>query len=212
MEHSFWHDKWERKEIGFHQAETHHMLLRHVGALGLYSGSRIFVPLCGKTLDIGWLLSQGFQICGAELSELAVSELFDELGAHPLVEEVGDLKHYHAPQLDIWVGDVFALTAERLGPVDAIYDRAAMVALPQPLRIDYTRHLQSLAPTARQLLITFEYDQLVIPGPPFSVTASEIKAHYGETHSLVELSREPVAGGLKGQAEADEIAWLVTPL
>ena len=212
MEHSFWHEKLDKKEIGFHQADAHPLLLDHVGALGLYSGSRIFVPMCGKTPDIGWLLSKGYQVCGVELSELAVCELFDELGAHPLVEEIGKLKHYHAPQLDIWVGDILSLNAELLGKVDAVYDRAALVSLPDDLRDSYTRHLKGLAATARQLLITVEYDQSVIPGPPFSVSGSEVRTHYSDGHTIIELSREPAAGGLMGLAEAEEIAWLVTPL
>ena len=114
--------------------------------------------------------------------------------------------------LDIFVGDIFLLTAVELGKVDAVYDRAALVALPADMRKEYTTHIRDLTEDVPQLLITFEYDQSVIPGPPFSVPAAEVKTHYGASHTTTELHRESVAGGLKGQAEADETAWLIAPL
>ncbi|HBS41497.1 MAG TPA: thiopurine S-methyltransferase [Oceanospirillales bacterium] len=212
MEHSFWHDKWQKKEIGFHQAKPHDMLVAHLQALNLQPGSRLFLPLCGKTLDIGWLLSQGYAVAGAELSEIAVQELFSELGVEPEIRSLGDVKHYHGLSLDIFVGDIFLLTAVELGKVDAVYDRAALVALPADMRKEYTTHIRDLTEDVPQLLITFEYDQSVIPGPPFSVPAAEVKTHYGASHTTTELHRESVAGGLKGQAEADETAWLIAPL
>lgn len=60
METSFWHRRWLNNEIGFHQSEVNPFLLEHFSALQLPPGRRVFVPLCGKTLDIGRLLSQGY--------------------------------------------------------------------------------------------------------------------------------------------------------
>ncbi len=212
MEHSFWHDKWHKKEIGFHQLQPHDMLVAELPKLHLPEGTRIFVPLCGKTLDIGWLLAQGFQVAAAELSEIAVAELFTEMDVTPEISDQAGMKCYQAPGLMVWVGDIFALTADLLGPVDVVYDRAALVALPAEMRKQYTAHIKDITAEAPQLLITFEYDQSVIPGPPFSIPTEEVKAHYGASHTITELHRESVAGGLKGQAEADEVAWLNAPL
>lgn len=79
MEADFWHGKWARNEIGFHRSEANPLLVAHLDSLGLKPSARIFLPLCGKTLDIGWLLSNGFQVIGAELSEAAVVQLLRSL-------------------------------------------------------------------------------------------------------------------------------------
>ncbi len=209
MDVSFWHQKWETNNIGFHQWEANPALVKHVGALGLASGNRVFVPLCGKTLDIAWLLGQGYAVAGADLSTLAIEQLFDELGVAPQITEAGPLKHYHARQIDIFVGNVFDLTSELLGSVDAIYDRAALVALPEDMRYRYTTHLQSITANAPQLLLTFVYDQSVMPGPPFSISQGEVQCHYTEAYVVKHLERKTVSGGLKGMCPADEDIWLL---
>ena len=134
MEASFWHDKWAKGEIGFHEGQPNAHLVAHFDTLGLAAGSRIFLPLCGKSGDLGWLLERGHQVVGIELSEVAIRQLFDDLGLEPAITEAGALKHFAVEDMDIFVGDLFALTPEQLGPVDAIYDRAAMVALPPQTR------------------------------------------------------------------------------
>ena len=211
MEHDFWHRRWASNEIGFHQPEANPLLARHLPALQLAAGARIFLPLCGKTLDIGWLLARGYRVVGAELSELAVQQLFAELGVVPQVSRHGALGCYQAPGLDIFVGDIFALDAATLGAVDALYDRAALVALPMPLRARYAAHLQQLGGRAPQLLISFEYDQSQLPGPPFAVPAEQLEAFYAAHYRLQLLERQALAGGLKGQCAADELVWLLQP-
>jgi thiopurine S-methyltransferase len=133
MEHSFWHERWESGRIGFHQGKPNKLLLAHFHALGLADRSRVFLPLCGKTLDIGWLLSQGHRVAGAELSELAIVQLFEDLGVEPDVSRIsGELKRYSADRhRHLRRRRIFNLTAELLGPVDAVFDRAALVALPK---------------------------------------------------------------------------------
>ncbi|OYT19645.1 MAG: thiopurine S-methyltransferase [Nitrospira sp. UW-LDO-01] len=167
----------------------------------------MFVPLCGKSLDLGWLLSQGYAVAGAELSELAVTQLFTELGVEAHVSEVGKHKHFHGEKIDIFVGDLFDLSRETLGPVDAVYDRAALVALPEGMRDQYTAHLKSLTALAPQLVIGYEYDQTVVPGPPFSVTPDELHRHYSDGYTLTPLTRIDVPGGLKGKCPATEHVW-----
>ena len=209
MEHGFWHEKWEENEIGFHQPKPHPQLVRYLPELKLAPGARVFLPLCGKTLDIHWLLAEGFEVIGAELSEIAITQLFEELGVEPEITETDRLKLYAANKITIFVGDIFALTADDLGPIDAIYDRAALVALPDDMRAAYVKHLPLITGTAPQLLISFDYDQSVMPGPPFSVPETSVRAFYDETYAITRLASAPVKGGLKGFCPAEEDVWLL---
>ena len=211
MEHSFWHHKWEHNDIGFHQKTANALLVEHLPVLGLADSQRVFVPLCGKTLDIRWLLSQEFRVAGAELSRLAVDQLFAELDCVPEIAEIGPLLHYSAPGLDIFVGDIFDLTRELLGPVDAVYDRAALVALPSPMRDRYTAHLRAITDTAPQLTIVFEYDQSRAEGPPFSISDAEIARHYADSYDIACLADHAIPNGMRGQCPAAEKVWHMAP-
>lgn len=211
MDASFWHERWQSNRIAFHLEEANPLLTRYCQRLALEQGCRVFVPLCGKTRDIGWLLTQGYRVVGAELVESAVQQLFAELGVEPQIADHGALKHYSAPDLDIWVGDVLELTAPLLGEVDAVYDRAALVALPEHMRLAYARHLMALIAGAPQLLVSYHYDQSALPGPPFSVSDQEVRRHYGATYRLTQLARFDIPGGLKGKVPAEETLWLLEP-
>ena len=210
MDAAFWHQKWARQEIGFHQSTPHPLLLAHGSQLGLTAGSRVLVPLCGKTLDIHWLLAQGHRVVGVELSEQAVIELFAELGLTPAVRPQGALRLFSAAGLDVFVGDFLALTPvdmQTVGAVDAVYDRAALVALPEAMRRAYAAQLLALSAQAPQLLICFEYEQSLLAGPPFAVHEAELRQHYGAALSLERLQRVEVPGGLKGRVPAADVAW-----
>jgi len=209
MEASFWHQKWERGEIAFHESEANPFLVTHFEKLNLAKDSRVFLPLCGKTRDFAWLLTFGYRVVGAELSKLAAEELFKELGLEPKISIEGKLTRYSAKDIDILVGDVFDLSTEDIGAISAIYDRAALVALPSDIRERYTYHLMNISGTAPQLLITYEYDQRLMDGPPFSVTENEVKRHYGAAYRLRPVESKNVVGGLKGQVAATEIVWLL---
>ena len=210
MDTNFWLQQWEMKHIGFHQTQANPLLVKWFKELSLEQGSRVFVPLCGKTLDIAWLLSNEYRVAGVELSEIAIEELFLELGMKPKVTEAGNLKHYVGKNIDIFVGDIFDLSATLLGPVDAIYDRAALVALPADRRRRYTSHLMQITNRASQLVICFEYDQTLQAGPPFSISTIEINQHYGDVYHLRPLESVDVTGGLKGKCAAKENAWLLS--
>lgn len=209
MDANFWHQKWERGETQFHESQGNPLLKEHFGKLGLAKGCRVFLPLCGKTRDIAWLLAGGYRVAGAELSEIAVVELFKELGVEPHVAQVGKLLRYSATGIDIFVGDFFDVLADYLGPVDAIYDRAALVALPESMRQRYASHLMNITGAAPQLLISFKYDQRQMDGPPFSVDEDEVRRLYGAARRMTALERRNVEGGLKGKVAATEIAWLL---
>ncbi len=211
MDRSFWLQRWQSNDIGFHGREVHPLLVAHFNKLDVAEGSRVFLPLCGKTLDISWLLSQGYPVVGVELSETAIEQLFVELGVSPEVSAVGPLKLYRGNDIDIFAGDIFELTADVLGSVEAIYDRAALVALPGDVRARYAAHLTQITGRAPQLLICFEYDQNAMPGPPFSIGDEEVHRHYRDSYDLRSVARTEVLGGLKGRCEARENVWLLRP-
>ncbi len=209
MDEGFWQRKWERNEIAFHEREANALLVAYFGNLSLTAGSRVFLPLCGKSLDIHWLLSNGYRVAGAELSGIAVDQLFSELGVEPTVTTVGQVNRYSAANLDIFVGDIFNLSRGALGKVDAIYDRAALVALPAPVRNRYTAHLMDITDRAPQLLITYDYDQKLADGPPFAVSHEEVARHYQQSYGLERLASADIKGGLKGKCPAAEHVWLL---
>jgi thiopurine S-methyltransferase len=209
MEANFWHQKWQRGEIGFHREHANPNLVAHIDQLALAQGNRVFLPLCGKTRDIAYLLSLGYQVVGAELSELAIQALFQELSIEPNKTRLEQLTHYHAKNIDIFVGDIFKLSPELLGKVDAIYDRAALVALPLSMRIDYCAHLMHLTQNAPQLLVTLEYQQELVAGPPFSISEQEVHQHYANTYSITLIERQNAEGGIKAKVPADEVVYVL---
>jgi thiopurine S-methyltransferase len=209
MEPNFWLNRWERNEIGFHEGQANALLVRHFDALALKPGDRVFLPLCGKTRDIHWLLSKGCRVAGAELSRIAIEQLFAELAVAPTITAVGKLQRYSADGIDIFVGDIFNLSRAALGPVDAIYDRAALVAFPPAMQVRYAPHMIEITARAPQLLICFEYDQSLVDGPPFSTDAAEVNRLYKDTYALSPLETVNVPGGLKGKCPAQETIWVL---
>ena len=207
MDPNFWHKRWEKNEIGFHQSAVNVLLSDHFSGLSLPQTSCVFVPLCGKTRDIAWLLSQGHRVVGVELSKLAVEELFVDLGVAPKISVQGELSRYSAPGLEIFVGDIFELSGDLLGRVDAIYDRAALVAFPTEMRGRYGAHVAAITQLAPQFLICFEYDQAVMNGPPFSIDRQKVHDVYGAHYQIEPITNRDVAGGLKGKYPAQETVW-----
>jgi thiopurine S-methyltransferase len=209
MDASFWHQKWRENNIAFHKSEVNPQLVKYFKELSLVEGNRVFLPLCGKTLDIPWFLSNGYQVAGAELSKIAIEQLFVELGVEPTISRVGEVDRYSARDIDIFVGDIFDLSSKMLGLVDAIYDRAALVALPDAMRNRYTAHLTEITDKAPQLLICYEYDQRLMEGPPFSISNEEVSQHYSDSYDLTLMASTNVPDGLKGKCAAKENVWLL---
>jgi thiopurine S-methyltransferase len=209
MDPEFWHSKWKAGQIGFHEGEVNEHLETHSARLG--TGKRVLVPLCGKAIDLTYLAAYGHQVIGVELVEQAAQEFFSQLGGTPTVTQQGAFKRYEQGSIAIFNGDFFATTKELLGPVDALYDRASLIALPENLRHAYMKHLRALLPAgAPGLVITVEYVQEVLAGPPFSVTDTELRAHYAGL-SLEKLAERKAKGSPRlEQAGALEKCWAVT--
>lgn len=176
MEADFWHQRWEQREIGFHQAEVNRFLRQYWPLLGLDNSSSVLVPLCGKSKDMVWLAQRGHQVIGVELSETAVREFFDEQAVTPQIDTLGSFTRYSAANITLLAGDFFALPADYLASVAAVYDRASLIALPPGMRDDYAALLtRLLPPKVKTLLITFEYRPGAAEGPPFSIDENEVR-------------------------------------
>jgi len=192
MEHSFWHNKWDKNQVGFHLDYVHPLLKRNLELFQvdnlLKKDDKVFVPLCGKTLDIGYLLAQGYQVVANELSEIAVQAVFNQLDLKAEVSDWSAGKLYQAENLFIFVGDFFALSKQDLNGqgkgISLVYDRAALIALPEKMRLEYAQHLAKITQHAAQLLITLDYDQTIAGGPPFAVPTAEVEALYGGTYPI----------------------------
>ncbi len=189
MDPDFWKARWESGQIGFHEGRPNRYLERYAARLG--AAKRVLVPLAGKAFDMAFLARLGHQVVGVELSELAGRAFFDEHGLVPREERRGSFTWLSGAGVELFIGDFFETTRELLGPVDAFYDRAALVALPSELRPRYVKHVRSLlASDAPGLVVTFEYDQTAMSGPPFHVPEDEVRREYSGAQVEL-LEREP---------------------
>ncbi len=181
MQADFWHQRWQDGEIGFHKHEYNASMKRFIDLLGIEQGDHVLVPLCGKSLDMIWLREQHFRVTGIEISQLAVDDFFIENNIeHDISEHEWGLM-YQADGITIYCADFFNIYSANLPHVDAVYDRASLIALPRDMRTDYVGHLSLLMPdTARSLLITLDYPQREMDGPPFSVSDAEVRQLYGQ--------------------------------
>lgn len=198
MEMEFWLERWEKNQIGFHQQEVNRSLQKYWPTLGLPRGATVFVPLCGKSLDMTWLRAQGYRVFGIELIPRAVQDFFAENAIKAAVSEQAPFERWEADGLSIWRGDFFELTADDLKDVAAVYDRASLIAFPPEMRARYVAKLGELLQAGvRSLLITVEYPQQQMSGPPFAVAEQEVRELYADKfsvellHSQDILAKEP---------------------
>lgn len=190
MQPEFWHKKWESGQIGFHLPEVNPYLQRH---WSVPATARVLVPLCGKSLDLAWLAGCGHQVLGVELSEKAIEDFFSAHQVLPQISQKGAFKVYRGNAIELWCGDFFALTPSDVADCTALYDRAALIALPAPMRERYAAHLQQiLAPGVEGLLITLDYDQAQMPGPPFAVADDEVQRLLGDVWQVQMLEEQDV--------------------
>ena len=216
MKKEFWLERWERAEIGFHQDEINPYLRRYWQELSISKGDEVFVPLCGKSLDMSWLRQQGCAVLGVELSSIAVQDFFKENGQQPSHIINGKFECCEAENIRILCGDFFDLSAGELANVSAVYDRASLVALPPEMRERYALHLVEILPAATKiLLITFDYPQAEMQGPPFAVTVSDVEALYGKYAEVRLLAQENVLAQnprfqQRGMSRMEENIFLLT--
>lgn len=223
MQADFWQSRWQEGRIGFHNSEVNPLLTQYFPTLNLKKGSRILVPLSGKSLDMAWLAQQGYDVIGIELVESAVKEFFAEQNLTPTITQpVNDtnIKLYRAKlagqTIELWVADIFAITPKDIGQIEAVYDRAALIALPETMRSKYSqkitklsRHNQKAVP---QLLITIHYDQSKRDGPPFSISHEQVQQYYNASYQITELTTEDSSLNSAATMTVTEQVWLLTQI
>lgn len=191
MEKSYWIDRWERIEIGFHQDDVNAYLKQHWKTLDLAPGSEVFVPLCGKSSDMLWLREQGHSVLGVEISTIAVRAFFQDNHFTPY-HDTSDKKfdRFGIGDINILCGDFFDLNSKNVAKVAAVYDRASLVALPPEMRKHYAHHLMRiLSPGTQILLVTFDYPQSEMQGPPFAVSPNEVDILYRKHAEINQLAQ-----------------------
>jgi thiopurine S-methyltransferase len=141
-----------------------------------------------------WLAEQGHEVVGVEISPIAVRAFFEENRLEPVISQQGAFEIWSVDQITLLLGDFFELTPGQLGEVAVVYDRASLIALPAELRQEYVGHLNALCPTAPRLLITLDYEQSKMDGPPFAVSDEEVRDLYADRSSLTCLAAEDVLG------------------
>ncbi len=190
MEISYWKARWQKDKTGWHMNRVYPHLPAFWPRLQLSKGATVLVPLCGKSLDMVWLKNQNYHVIGIEVSEKAVNEFFM---ANRLMFEKSykaSFTIYETDNLAIWTGDFFKLKKDYLPGVDAIYDKAALIALPNEQRKKYAHKILSLCKSHTQILMnTFEYEQEEMTGPPFAVLREELDELFGQ-HFTIELLHE----------------------
>ncbi|UJF17678.1 thiopurine S-methyltransferase [Vibrio sp. SS-MA-C1-2] len=211
MDQEFWHSRWAENRIGFHQNEENNFLVKYWSKLNAKREESVLVPLCGKSLDLTWLAERQQRVVGVELSKIAVDAFFAENLLTPTVTRLSDSStEYQFDELTVYCGDFFAIKVET---VDYIYDRAALVAMPKERRGEYAAHLLSqLKANGKILLVSLEYPQEKLAGPPFSVDKAEISRLFPNA-KVTELERE-VAGDdhrriQQGLEYFHEVVWLI---
>ncbi|MEO7063180.1 MAG: thiopurine S-methyltransferase [Dokdonella sp.] len=193
METNFWLQRWREGRTGFHRDRVMPLLTQHWDALALSPGSRVFVPLAGKSLDMLWLAAQGYRVLGVELSSLAVQQFFADNDLRPEVHDSRYGRHHVAGAIELICGDAFALDAAALADCASVYDRAAVIALPADMRRRYAEELYARLPAGcRGLMITLEYPQAEKVGPPFSVDEREVRSVFGARWQIDLLDRRDI--------------------
>lgn len=190
MDTKFWIERWEKQQIGFHQNEINGYLKNYWNqARAQHPDSQVFVPLSGKSRDMIWLREQGHEVLGIELSELAVKDFFAENGLDFEEHEHPHFKPYISGDIQLLHGDFFSLQKDDLSASHLVYDRASLVAFPPEMRKRYVEHLSSILPEdVSILLVTMEYPQDEMNGPPFSVPESEVIQLYQQNFNIEKLA------------------------
>ena len=196
MQPSFWHEKWDAQQIGFHLSAVNPLLIQFWPQLKLPAKSQVFVPLCGKSLDMCFLAEQGHDVLACELNELAVSQFYQENNLTHSVEKIGEHKRYSTEQITIYQGDIFSLkntNSTEFAKTSAFYDRAALIAWPETMRLQYAKQLASLIPAGSVgLLVTLDYPQAELNGPPFAVSDDWVAANMSTDFEIERLAYEDV--------------------
>lgn len=214
MKKDYWSERWEKGDTGWHQKEVEPVLIQNFSGL---APTRVLVPLCGKSLDLSWLASRGHEVLGIELSALACEAYFSEQQLKFEIFTQGRFKVYRSGAISLFNGDFFDLSPADLGSIGAVYDRAALIALPKPVRKQYAHHLKHLVCMNGKnelsfLQVVLERKSTDDKGPPFSVTAQELKDLYSDAFRIQLVNCEEVDIDKDGSERVKECVYLLNRL
>jgi len=188
-----WLERWQQNRIAFHEAAVNRYLQQYLAQFSLAPGAALFLPLCGKAHDIAWLAQQGFAVTGIELSALAIEAFFEE---HSLSYQTFESDRFilrKAGNISLYEGDFFDLRSEDIGECALVYDRAALIAVDDSQRTNYCEHLLSIIPrSSNMLLITLEYNQPEMEGPPYAISSDDVWQLYKRNFSIELLERKEI--------------------
>lgn len=209
----YWQQRWQDNKIGFHLSAPNGFLVDHLPTLKLAKKATIFVPFCGASIDMAYLMQQGYQVVGSEISELACATFFKEQQLEYQVQEADCFKHFQSEGITIYCGDHYNLSPEWFTHVTAIYDRAAFVAVEPTQRVTYIKKLNQLIPNFKSLLIVQEYHKVEKQGPPYSLNETQIIEHYkpAPVNKVAQSNDSPTCQNLRkrGFADALECCYVV---
>ncbi|WP_110455824.1 thiopurine S-methyltransferase [Shewanella algidipiscicola] len=208
MQPSFWHEKWASKQIGFHLGEVNPLLIEHWPQLNVASGASVFVPMCGKSLDLCYLAEQGLEVVACELNQAAVEQFFTDNELSVEVQSLGEHTRYCTEQITLYQGDLFTLPTHLTAQCTAFYDRAALIAWPEAMRQQYVKQLAKLvAPQSIGLLITLDYPQAALNGPPFAVSDGWVMTNMSEYFEIERLRCDDVLAQ-NPRFVSKQVSWL----
>lgn len=184
---SIWHEMWKNNNTPFHKDETNPLLIENWEKFNVPLDKTIFVPLCGKSLDMLWFAQQGYKVIGAELSEIAAEQFFTENKIKFEITNESSVKVYKSERIKIIVGDIFELKKDLFdSSAIFIYDRAALIALDVNTRKRYCEKLKELSDGhLKMFLLTLDMKIPEHIGPPYFVPTPEVKQHF--TEAAVEI-------------------------
>ncbi|TAN05528.1 MAG: thiopurine S-methyltransferase [Rhodanobacteraceae bacterium] len=198
MNAEYWLQRWREGRTGWHHDKVMPLLEKHWPTLNVPRGARVLVPLCGKSLDMLWLAQQGLQVLGVDLSPVALETFLTDNQLHARGRAQAGSTHYEVTNppgggIELVNGDVFSVAGAVLGACHAFYDRAALIALPAADRERLAGEVYAtLAPAARGLLITLDYPEGEMQGPPFSVDESEVHRLFDARWTVRQLERRDI--------------------
>jgi thiopurine S-methyltransferase len=213
MDHTFWLERWQKSDIGFHQPVAHDFLDRHWSALGVPSGAEVLVPLCGKSKDMVWLAEHGHTVIGTELAEAAVDQFFAERSRTPAAVQQGGFTVKRAGPFELWCGDHMALETAVTRRIGGVFDRAALVAMPRIMQDPYASQLAALTPSGVPvLLVSLDYDPSEMDGPPFPISPGRIDELFGQAFRITLLEKRDGLSSsknlkMRGLSKLEESAW-----
>src|SRR5699024_365363 len=200
MDSKFWQQRWQDGRIGFHKSDVNPQLTEYFSELAVPISGQVLVPLCGKSVDMVWLAHAGYDVVGVELVETAVQAFFVEQKVIPTITEFKSatdnaiVKRYQGQlagqTITLWAADIFALSATDIGEINAVYDRAALIAFPATMRADSSAKIVKLTNHAPQLLSTLNSDHSTKDGPPFSISQQQLQQYYDTDYKIMALENQ----------------------